>query len=95
MSGNRSSSPFLHGESDGLRSGWTLDHRSRLVRVCYAVAMLAASLATFGWAGFWPGVAIVATWAWVFFRTPRTQGLTEAAFVWVVLFILLSWCASV
>ncbi|MDZ7616266.1 MAG: DUF1559 domain-containing protein [Patescibacteria group bacterium] len=88
MNTSRSASPLQRGTSDDFGKNWRPDHRRHLKRLCYGMAMLAASLVAFGAAGLWPALAIVATWAWVFFRAPHTKGMTEAAFAWVVLFIL-------
>ncbi len=88
MNANQSSSPVSPTAPDGRSARWNPAGRTWPVPVAYAVAMVGASLATFGWEGLLPGVAIVATWTWVFFRSPRTQGLNEAALFWVVAFVL-------
>ncbi len=75
--------------NNNLRSRETTNYRSHLAPVCYALGLLGASLMTFGWDGLWVGGAILATWAWVFFRSPHVRGLQEALFAWIVLFALI------
>lgn len=88
MIANPSSSSVSSGPSNGRAGGWNPARRIRPGHAVYAAAMVGASLATFGLKGLLPGVAIVATWMWVFLRSSRPQGLNEAALFWIVAFVL-------
>jgi type II secretory pathway pseudopilin PulG len=57
---------------------WNPHFQIRLVHIFYVIAMLAASLATFGMNGLISGCLIVMTWTWVFLRVPRTAALLES-----------------
>src|SRR5688500_13048225 len=60
----------------------------RIVHLLYSVAMLAASMATFGPTAILLGIAIVAFWAWVFLGTNRPDRLIKGLVLLFVFFIL-------